>query len=51
MQAVSEPTEWCDPLIFVAKPNGGIRLCVDLSILNANVVRGIFSISDVDTLP
>lgn len=31
---VTEPTEWCAPIVVEPKKDGGIRLCVDLSHLN-----------------
>ncbi|XP_043191676.1 uncharacterized protein K02A2.6-like [Amphibalanus amphitrite] len=31
---VTEPTEWCAPIVVEPKKEGGIRLCVDLSRLN-----------------
>ncbi|XP_070000274.1 uncharacterized protein [Penaeus vannamei] len=34
-----EPCEWCHPLVVVPKPKGGVRLTVDLSRLNKQVVR------------
>lgn len=36
---VTEPTEWVHPFVPVMKPNGGVRLCVDLTKLNKNVKR------------
>ncbi|UYV66504.1 K02A2.6-like, partial [Cordylochernes scorpioides] len=34
-----EPTEWCAPIVLAGKPNGKIRICVDLSRLNLSVER------------
>ena len=36
---VAEPTEWAHPLVVVGKPNGKLRLCVDLTKLNQHVKR------------
>ncbi len=36
---VCEPTDWVAPMVIAPKAGGGIRLCVDLSRLNANVKR------------
>ena len=30
IQKISEPTEWCSPIVVVPKSNGQIRICVDL---------------------
>ena len=36
---ISEPTEWCAGIVVVPKPNGKIRICVDLTKLNKSVCR------------
>ena len=36
---VEEPTEWCAGLVVVPKQSGEVRLCVDLTKLNDNVLR------------
>ncbi len=36
---VTEPTEWLHPFTVVVKPGGGLRLCVDLRMLNKFVKR------------
>ena len=38
---VNEPSEWCSRGFFVAKPNGGARLVVDLSYLNQFIERPV----------
>ena len=47
---VSEPTEWCAPMVPVVKKNGNIRLCVDLKQLNKSVKREIFILPMVDDI-
>ena len=38
---VQEPTEWCHPIVVVPKKNSeDVRICVDLTKLNAHVKRG-----------
>ncbi|UYV69068.1 K02A2.6-like [Cordylochernes scorpioides] len=37
IEPVDEPTEWCAPIVLAGKPNGKIRICVDLSRLNLSV--------------
>ena len=39
IKEVTEPTEWCAPMVPVVKPNGKIRICVDLRKLNEAVKR------------
>ena len=36
---MDEPTEWCAGLVVVPKPNGKVRICVDLTHLNQSVCR------------
>ena len=36
---IDEPTEWCSPMVVVPKPNGTVRICVDLTKLNESVQR------------
>ena len=39
IRPVTEPTEWCAPMVPVPKPNGKVRICVDLQRLNKAVKR------------
>ena len=39
IRRVTEPTEWCAPMVPVPKPKGGVRICVDLKRLNKAVKR------------
>ena len=39
IQKVDEPTEWCSGIVVVPKPNGNVRVCVDLTKLNESVCR------------
>ncbi len=36
---IERPTEWCAGMVPVVKPNGKIRICVDLTKLNEAVCR------------
>ncbi|KAK7090521.1 hypothetical protein V1264_010305 [Littorina saxatilis] len=38
---VIEPTSWCSGIVVVPKPNGSIRICVDLTQLNTAVKREV----------
>lgn len=37
IRQIQELTEWCAGMVFVLKPNGNNRICVDLSRLNESV--------------
>ena len=47
---VTEPTDWCAGMVIVPKPNGQVRICVDLTKLNANVCRERHVLPSVETL-
>ena len=36
---VEQPTDWCAGMVVVPKPNGKIRVCVDLTRINQSVKR------------
>ena len=38
---VTEQTSWCSGIVVVLKPNGSIRICVDLTHLNKAVQREV----------
>ena len=37
IQKISEPTQWCSPMLLVIKKYGKVRICVDLKCLNASM--------------
>lgn len=45
---VEEPTEWCSGMVVVPKPNGQVRICVDLTKLNESVKRERHPLQAVD---
>ena len=46
---VSKPTEWCAGMVVVPKVSSGeVRICVDLTHLNDNVLREVHPIPTVD---
>ena len=44
ISSVSEPTEWCAPMVPVIKKSGDVRICVDLKHLNESIVPPKFVI-------
>ena len=45
---VTAPTKWCAGIVPVLKPNGSVRICVDLTHLNKAVQREIHPMPSVD---
>ena len=39
IKKVKQPTDWCAGIMVVPKANGSLRICVDLTKLNASVRR------------
>ena len=37
IKRVEQPTDWCHPIVVVAKPNKQIRLCIDLTKLKKGI--------------
>ena len=48
IEQVDTPTDWCAPLVVVPKPNGNVRLCVDLTKLNKSVKREVYAMPSVE---
>ena len=48
IEKVDEPPTWLNPLIPVQKPNGGIRLCVDMRAANEAVIREPYQIPTLE---
>jgi len=52
IRKVTEPTDWCAPMVVVLKKNGSVRICVDLKGLNKFVKRERYVIPTInDILP
>ena len=47
---ITEPTDWCAPMVVVTKRDSGVRLCVDLKELNRNIKRERYQIPTVDDI-
>ena len=50
IRKVEQPTEWCAGMVTVPKPNGNVRICVDLTKLNESVCREIYPLPKIDSL-
>ena len=37
IERVTEPTDWCSPIVPAIKPSGNVRICVDIKQLNESV--------------
>lgn len=48
IKRVTEPTEWCAPIVVVPKSNDQVRLCVDYTRLNEAVKRERHMLPTVD---
>lgn len=48
IQKITEPTDWCAPIIPVMKKNGKVRICTDLRKLNAAVKRERYVLPTID---
>ena len=46
---VSEPTQWCAGMVVVPKPDGQVRICIDLTRLNDSVCRERHPLPAVDS--
>eukprot|EP00731_Ephydatia_muelleri_P021495 Em0014g86a len=47
---VDIPTPWCAGMVVAQKPNGAIRICVDLKPLNESVLREVYPLPRVDEI-
>ena len=47
---VDIPTPWCAGMVVAQKPNGAIRICVDLKPLNECVLREVYPLPSVDEI-
>ena len=47
---VVEPTDRCTGMVIVPKPNGQVRICVDLTKLNVSVCRQQHMLPSVEML-
>ena len=45
---IQDPTEWCAGMVVVPKPDGKVRICVDLTKLNENICRELHPLPIVE---
>ena len=50
IQEVTEPTEWCSPMVPVPKKSGQVRICVDLKKLNTAVERERYMLPSLEDI-
>lgn len=48
IERVGGPTPWVNPVVVVPKPNGEVRLCVDMRCANKVIVRESHPIPTID---
>ena len=48
---VEQPTKWVSPIVVVKKPNGDVRICLDLMDLNKAVKREHYPLRTVEEVP
>ena len=50
IEQITEPTDWCSPMVPVMKKNGNVRICADLKKLNVAVKRERYPIPSLEEL-
>ena len=50
IREVTQPTDWCSPMVPVVKPSGALRICVDLKQLNKAVRREHYNLPSLDDI-
>ena len=45
---ITEPTEWCAPMVVIPKSSGKVRICGDFVELNKHIIRERFELPTVD---
>ena len=50
IEEVNGPTPWVNTVVIVPKPNGEVRLCIDMRYANKAIIRGRHPIPTVDEL-
>ena len=50
IRKVTQPTDFCSPIVPVLKKNGRVRICIDLKKLNASVKRPHYMLPNLDDI-
>ena len=48
IERVEGPTPWVNPFVVIRKPNGDVRLCVDMRCANKAIIRERHPIPTID---
>ena len=49
IESITEPTDWCAPMVVIPKESGKVRICGDFTELNKNILRERFELPTVET--
>ena len=50
IEPISEPTDWCAPMVPVIKPSGAVRICTDFKKLNQAVKRERYILPTIEDI-
>ena len=50
LKEISEPTDWCFPMVPVLKPSGNVRICADYEKLNESIKRELYMLPILDDI-
>ena len=50
IEPVNGPIPWVSPLVMVPKPNGDLRICVDMRKVNTAVIRERYPIATIEEI-
>ena len=50
IRKVTEPTDWCSPIVPVIKKNGKVRVCIDMTKLNQAVERPHYMLPNLEDI-
>ena len=50
IEEITDPTDWCAPIVAVMKKSGAVRICTDLKKLNTAVKRELYIIPNIEDL-